>query len=354
MQKHYSHTDKIRGLAGRMLGLTALGVSLLPSCSEDHLTDGGPDDAGRSMATIHIEVSSFYGNDSYGSRAYVDGNTDENRINNIWLFQYNAATGESLKTPVYYEDFDLNDIETDLTPNDGGAQSVVCIVANINDENWALSNGIIKSEFDTLDKLRKQTLSGDLCEAFLSGNMGPKEDDGKTIPMYGESKVMSIVQNKSYVSVPLIRMMAKMSVSVKDVSAVAQMGVTVKNISVSNIPYYCRLESLSPADGDDVAASYPDTVEWRDFDDESSVYEITLYFPENLQGKASGMTSKAGATTGIPDKALAVNLTVSYNKDGTDKTHTYTVYPGLDMVNDFNIKRNYVYNVSILITKLPE
>ena len=64
------------------------------------------------------------------------------------------------------------------------------------------------------------------------------------------------------------------------------------------------------------------------------------------------MTSKQEADKeSIPEHALAIHLLVSY---GEGKEHTYTVYPGLDTENDFNVKRNHIYDVNLDITKLPE
>lgn len=341
-----------RGMKHRIglgLCLISLCVLILPSCSaeEEPIADT-TEETDRCKATIRLNVASFGQTDKVGVRSYVTGNDDENKINDIWVFQYNARTGESLKTPVYLDVFDSNDIDIELTLNEGGDKSFVCIVANTEKRDWALDgNNIIKPEFDTYDKLLQQVLPDNLSEAFLSSNLGAS--GGYTIPMFGVSDSIAIV-SKCYVSVPLIRMFARVRVYV-DSSYPHELGMKIDNITVSNIPKYCRVGTLTPKGGDDEAATYPN-IEWTDFD-MGDASEAIIFMPENLQGKVEGMSSKQPVAD-IPNNALAVNLTMSYEKDGEPRTHIYTVYPGLDMVNDFNIKRNYRYNVNIRITKLPE
>lgn len=297
-------------------------------------------------ATLHLNTSAFGQTDKYGTRSYVAGNSDENRINDIWVFQYNAETGESLKDPVYLEvgEFDSNNIEVDLKRDE---LSLICIVANTNEGGWALDdNKMIKEEFNTFDKLKELPLPRKVSDAFVAGNMG---ESGRTIPMFGVSKAM-VIGPKYYVSVPLVRMFTRVQVSV-DPSYLQDLGMTIERIKLSNIPFYCRVETLAPSEGDAQAGEYPLGINWPAYTAPEKVNEVTLYIPENLQGKVTGMTSKQEATEGFPEKALRTELTMSY---GENDTIVYTIYPGLDMINDFNIKRNYIYNVSINITKLPE
>lgn len=349
------------------LCLVALCLLLLPSCTEDErLQPGTPDESGTCQATLRLDVGAFNSQEGIVTRSYVGGTDDEKRVNNIWVFQYNVRTDSSMHAPVYFDgnNFDTNSIEVQLTQNENGEHSVVCIVANVGEgkdaetnESWALDeHGNIKDSFNTYTKFLEQTIPAEAAGPFISSNMG--ESGGKVIPMFGMSKEMAIV-SKSYVSVPLVRMFARVEVKV-DPSNLAELGMEIEDISFHNIPAYCRVSSLVNVDGyhNTEAAKYPDDIEWKNFPEESSgaeykENEITLYLPENLQGTASGMEGNKETDTGkIPENALCVNLTMSY--DNGNKTHTYKVYPGHDMKNDFNIMRNYIYNVNIKITTQPE
>lgn len=357
---------KIKRSAGYGMLLTALCLFLLPSCTKDEgVLPDTPEENGRCTATIRLNVGAFGLNGNVGTRS-VGGNADENKINNIWVFQYNVETGESMRTPRYIpgDELNSNNIEADLTPNENGQHSIVCIVANVGEyvsvestDKWALDeNDNIKESFKTYQSFLEQAIPAEASQPFISSHMG--ESGGKIIPMFGESKKM-VIASKCYVSVPLVRMFARVEVKV-DPSNLAELGMEIEDISFHNIPSYCRVSSLVNVDGyhNTEAAKYPDDIEWKNFPEENEVHnenDIILYLPENLQGIVSGMAGKQETTeVKIPERALYVDLTMSYEKDGEPQTHTYKVYPGFDMKNDFNIARNHIFNVNIKISKLPE
>ena len=379
---------KIKRSAGYGMLLTALCLFLLPSCTKDEgVLPDTPEENGQCTATVRLNVGAFGLNGSVGTRS-IGGNADENKINNIWVFQYNVETGESMRDPVYLSENNLNsnDIEVDLTLNENGQHSVVCIVANVGKgehddstdtgtgvdtgketsgdessatikETWVFNeNGNIKESFKTYQSFLEEAIPAEASRPFISSHMG--ESGGKAIPMFGESKKM-VIASKCYVSVPLVRMFARVEVKV-DPSNLAELGMEIEDISFHNIPSYCRVSSLVNVDGyhNTEAAKYPDDIEWKNFPEENEVHnenDIILYLPENLQGIVSGMAGKQETTeVKIPERALYVDLTMSYEKDGEPQTHTYKVYPGFDMKNDFNIARNHIFNVNIKISKLPE
>ena len=314
-------------------------LCLLASCADDGAWAlEHPDESGSCRATLRLNVGGF----ASGNATRTIGGTDnENRVNDIWVFQFDAETGVSLHEPVYLDKFNSNDIEVNLTPNSDGSQSRVCIVANTGDENWAKNDdGTTAEGFKAYDSFLQQAIPAEAAEPFLSSDIGSSAENGRAIPMSGTSKAMAIT-TKCYVNVPLYRMFARVNVEVVDPSTVQQLGMTIEKLSFSNIPAYCRIGTLS--DNDAQAANYPSGIDWNDFDC-NAVIEACLYVPENLQGQTANSES-------IPEHALAVHLLVSY---GEGKEHTYTVYPGQDTAKDFNVKRNHIYNVNLDITKLPE
>lgn len=368
MQTDYPYTIKPQhGISLKLILVFSL-LFLFSSCAKDEDTmPDTPSGNGLCTATLRLNVGTFARNTSGGTRS-VGGTEDENRINNIWVFQYDAETGESLHVPVYLDNFDLNDIDVTLTLNEVETQSLVCIVANVGEfadagddtdtgesagttkEKWALDeNGNIKADFNTYEKLRQLAIPEAVSKPFISSSMG--DTGGMAIPMFGVSKAMTIV-SKCYVSVPLVRMFARVEVYI-DYSYPHELGMKIENITFYNIPSYCRVETLSSDENyhNTQPAAYPDTIAWSSFD-AGDVNDVILYIPENLQGIVMGMTGKQETDDiKIPEHALRVELAMSY---GENKTHIYKVYPGFDMENDFNIMRNHIFNVSIKITKLPE
>lgn len=351
MIEHTNNVTKHRLTAIALSVIAGLSLSFLcNSCIEDN--PNLPDTLKRECsATLNLSVGAFDGNPN--SRAAMPGNADENLLNNIWVFQFDSETGIELHSPVYLNAFDSEDIPVSLTANSAGKKSLVCIVANAGTTpfsgtgTWALnSDGTTRTGFETFSGLKKQYLSPKSAGSFLSSVMGTS---GNAIPMFGVSKPIAI-DAKSYVSIPLTRMFARLDITVP--SASLPSGLTVTNISVESIPIYSQTELVSQGWTYVTPVAYP-KITWTT-KPLGKATPLTLYLPENLQGKVTTMTSKQSASTGFPVYATRVKVTVSYtNAAGASATHTYTVYPGDDMINDFNIRRNRIYSVTIKITKRP-
>ncbi len=330
--------------------LFLLCLCLLAACADDGTWAlEHPDESGSCLTTLRLDVGGYASGNA--TKAIVGGSDDENLINDIWVFQFNAETGESLHEPVYLDDFNSNDIEVNLSQNSDGSQSRICIVANTGDEYWAKNaDGTTVEGFKIYDSFLQQAIPAEAAEPFLSTDIGNSTENGRAIPMSGTSKDMAIT-SKCYVSVPLYRMLARVDVEVEDLSTIQQLGMTIEKLYFSNIPAYCRVGTLE-LDDDTQMATYPDNIWNEEKYDCGNTSGAILYVPENLQGKVNDMTSKQEADKeSIPEHALAIHLLVSY---GEGKEHTYTVYPGLDTENDFNVKRNHIYDVNLDITKLPE
>lgn len=323
-------------------------LCLLAACADDGTwVLEHPDESGFCQATLRLDVGGYASGNI--TKAIVGGSNDENIINDIWVFQFDAETGVSLHEPVHLDNFNSNDIEVNLTQNSDGSQSRICIVANTGNEYWAKNeDGTTLTEFNTYDSFLQQAIPEEAAKPFLSDKIGSSAENGRAIPMSGTSKDMAIT-SKCYVSVPLYRMFARVDVEVEDLSTIQQLGMKIEKLYFSNIPVFCRVGTLE-SDDDAQKATYPDDI-WDEYNCGNTSGAI-LYVPENLQGQVAGMTSKLNANENdIPEHALAIHLLVSY---GEGKEHTYTVYPGLDTKNDFNVKRNHIYDVNLDITKLPE
>lgn len=299
-------------------------------------------------AIVSLSVNDFISPD--GTRASTPGNSDEMRILNALVFQFDAETGVLLKNSdlVTPEAADgSNNFQVGFKPY---IKSVIAIIANVGSDEWIYDNipqKEVKEEFKNYEKFLEVSLP-----TKRVGYLDSNDIDRTGIPMFGVSKEIYIT-NKTFVMVPMERLFARVDVTV-DFNAVSAVenNFKITNLIYRNIPGYCRLKSL--AESDEKQGAYPQEIEWKTYDAEG-VSSFSLFMPGNLQGKVSGMTSKQNADTyPIPEHALAIDLTIHYDKEGVTKEHTYTVYPGLDEINDFNVKRNRIYDVNIKLTKLPE
>lgn len=360
MRKDKTDRNEISCRLACWMAACALCLGGLPSCDTEVTLPDIPEETVR--ATLNLAVSSFSQQDSIETRA-VNGNTDEDRVRDLWVFQFNAGTGELMGmdnngngNAKYINDNQLDDIQNitsiDFIPNGTGEQSIVCVVANTHDKEWARDeNEQIREGFKTIDGLRAQVLPDSVIKPFLSSNMG---ESGYTIPMYGESAQM-VIASKAYIRVPLIRMFARVEVYV-DPSYAYNHHLKIRDITYSNIPFYSRIKAITEKD------EYPETIAWKDTI-LGNADDYIFYVPENMQGEAEGITNKSDADPNlIPPHALAIKIRMDHatmlpgGEDDDDQSHIhlFTVYPGMNMKNDFNIKRNQRYKISIKISNEPD
>lgn len=350
MRKDKSYMTKIGRSLSHGLFIAVLCL-LLPSCTKDD--DVLPDTGETCKATLRLNVSSFGSRGTDGISRSVAANSDEDLVKDLWVFQFSSTTGGLLKDPVYIPEEKLkgvDEIEIDFSQNGPQEHSIVCVVANTHDEYWATDeHGQIRNGFDTSDGLRAQALPAEVSKPVLSSNMGAT--GGLTIPMYGES-APTVIATKTYIRVPLVRMFARVHVMV-DPSYPYAHHMSVKSITYFNVPRYSRVKEITEA------REYPETVEWKEYVEEGA-NECTLYIPENRQGVDTSISDKLTTDpTLFPKNAFAVKVdlihaTIAEDPTGDGHIHEYTVYPGENMINDFNIKRNYIYNVNIKLISEPD
>ncbi|MDO4181925.1 MAG: hypothetical protein Q4D36_11630, partial [Bacteroidales bacterium] len=187
MRKDKPYIDKKGRAVGHRLFFAVLCLCLpLMSCTNDEATLPDEDDSCR--VTLRLDVSSF-GQQDAGITRSVAGNSDENLIKDLWVFQFNKQTGGQMKEPVYISESQLggitDDISADFAANASGESSIVCVVANTHDDRWTKDEyGQILEEFKTYSSFLQQALPSGVSVPFLSSNMG--DTGGKTIPMFGK------------------------------------------------------------------------------------------------------------------------------------------------------------------------
>lgn len=303
-----------------------------------------PEEGGLVETSLNLAVSGILVNAQSVTRAAVTAGSEEKRVDNIWVFQYDSSTGGQLIRPRYYTISDQSELENLpvlLKPDKDGSRSNVCVVANTSDSEWGTKN-----DFSTYGKLKAMALP-------LSCTPQRKGEESIAIPMEGSSVSVEVTDTGT-VTVPVTRMFAKLVIKIELGKNIADK-LTLSTINVKRIPLYSRVESLLPED-ESKAASYPDDLTWTD----AYAFTVTggyledgyiIYVPENIQGTTTnGEAYPKEKQNGAPANALYLSL---YGKDTDGNGYTFEkFYPGENNYNNFNIKRNYVYNVTVNIDGL--
>ncbi len=277
-----------------------------------------------------------------GSRA-VTRSTDtttvkESELSNLWVFQF-SSTGTYM-TSVCLTGFASSGFDVMLIP---ASASHVYFLANWNNTMLSTFTGT-ETAFQTLTK----TIAAEGDVLFS----GTTTSGRRNIPM--NSTVQTIdVASTGYADLSSTPIMINYSVAKLNLiyNATAP-NFVLRRIRVCNVP--TTMEFYPPA----VAAStatFPNsggilsstTVFNTDYTDvTSNTGVMVFYVPENQRGQSAGNTLERQKTGLSGDYTTYIEL-VGYTtaNDGRGELH-YRIYPGADMLNDYNIVRNTQYNVT--------
>lgn len=323
-------------------------VAMMSGCTDEDIMQGqGAGDETPSPLQFSVNAFSVKGDD--GTRAAEPSpnpepeSEEERKIENFWLFQFNPD-GTQLAAPKYYTvpDGKLNDVTAnaynELTKN---RKMTIYVVTNVSDETWVSPTGTY-----TLEEIKAKTLPSPYPIRIIADQT---RTDKLLIPMSGQVDNVTVT-DKSLIVVPVTRMYAKVKIQVN----FGVDGMSVYDVAVSKIPFYCRVAPVGTKDANGEPAAVPikegiDLIT-RSFKSSDAVNGwITLYVPENLQGEVEGAekqyTYDPDKKKNVPEQALYANIRAKY--DGMD--YDFTVYPGENSTNNFNVRRNCVYRVTIKI-----
>lgn len=255
----------------------------------------------------------------------VSTDTRESLISNIWVFQYNS-TNNQITAPRYYTVSDASNMKIMLRP---AQSSKVYILANTNNASWANARDV-----STVDKLNSQTLTFSNESAVYGGS-------NKNLLMVGNITTNIIAGTTNNITISLKRMVAKISFRYTlDPSVSGKLKVT--KIALENVPNTIKI-------GEPTTSPYPSSLTACSYDNITSPQAgstYTWYVPENLQGVTSSTNEKT-KNENAPFNAITIRLYIDSDIDGS--SYVYTLYPGENKINNFNIKRNYNYNISLAI-----
>ncbi len=269
---------------------------------------------------------------SNGTRSTDKTTVDESTINNLWVFQY--ITGGNFVRKQYFSTVDAEDFRMDLSKNASGEKSNLYFVANVGPnafpnvlatEDAFKANGIsVTDEASVLPTTGFLPMSGSLTDLTLP-------DD--------------FVNNSN--TVTMTRMVNRVDLSFQLASTGLPAGFRISSVSLMNVPnksfpYKDASATIFPASTD---------VSFRSFSSEtiiatdqtSSAVTLSFYLPENARG--DGTSSTAANKTGISG-ATYIQL---FGYTDTEEV-TYRMYPGSDVIKNYDLFRNTIYTVKAGIT----
>lgn len=287
------------------------------------------------------------------------GTDAERKIDNIWVFQFDATTQKLLITPRYY---DLSDKDVIPDATDGkevdvllkpGVSSIVYVVANIGKAATTGSDWAMVHNSATLNAVKELTLPK---PHFIAVDNGEEPTD-LSLPMEGASEAVTPVKGQE-VNVTVTRMYAKVEILIGDIPE----SLVLTDVNVAQIPYYCRVGTLATGDLTQ-QATYP--IEHNDWNsrafkpgtkDENGKYtgKLVVYLPENLQGRTdNGEADSSEKSNNAPTNAFRVDFVANYvdifTGEEKERGRHYAVCPGANIYNDYNIRRNFIYRVRLNI-----
>ena len=209
-----------------------------------------------------------------------------------------------------------------------GQDSRVYVLANTCDPEWAKGK-----DFSTVEKFvgYKYPFTEDNVE------MGTDEY------LLMEGSVEETIRKETDlhpIDIHLTRMMAK--ISFKYVKAEEAKGLVVTRVLIHNMPTMMRMEE-TPENENYPLGDFETLAVTLDKELEPGMI-YTFYMPANRRGTSTNTDPKY-KNNGAPDKALYVQLFVTSRTNGSN--FLYTIYLGANDYNDFNVRRNHNYNITL-------
>lgn len=325
--------------------LVALALLAFVSCTKENFADNsGPAEVGEltevtfSMKTASIQVVGMPMNSDGSASGTVTRTVDEptkleKQVDNVWVFQFDNA-GNPVAAPAYYT-VKMGDTapEPISLMLHACQQSKVFVVANTNDENWGNGKDAL-----TLDELQKVALEFDSEAAVYGGG-----EEFYNLPMVAQETVDIVAGTSNDFTITLKSLLAKVHFWYE----LQEPALQVTEVRLSNIPNRVTLGdalSQTTASGpSDItvmkSGAYPAIVA------PEAKKTYTWYIPQNQQGIVEENEESKLKNNYAPANAFYISMYVDSSADGG--SYVYTVYPGGNTWNDFNVRSSYYYKVNV-------
>lgn len=326
--------------------VAVLAVLALAACTrEDFTNPTGPDYEGELVETslslsvadvkiIGTPMNTQSTRSALAQQTRMASNPEvlEKQVNDIWVFQFDAQGSKQLIAPRYYDQLSTDSegktpFNIMLRPYEN---CLLYIVANTNNATWAQN----MATYSVAD-LNKQTFTYQSETQLYEGGLPMvAQRTGTTITAGTENKL----------DIELKSLVAKLCFGYKLADDIKGQ-IQVTKVQLSNIPdrvqlghAFTRPTGIYPAAGEFTSISGKYAV--APALEEGDTY--TWYIPQNLQGTTDN-TVQENKNEQAPQHALYITVSVDSQMDGS--SYDYTLYPGGNTTNDFNLKNGTCYNV---------
>ena len=318
----YSKKGKI--MNKYLLVILFIPMLLLVSCNEYE-----KDDKINSSSTVtcHFSLSVKGLKSTPGTkctRSIDPATVSDNIVNDLWILQFQNGI---LKTCTYLSSVDTTSLDVKLY---SGANNVY-FIANVGAS--AFSSYVVGTTAETVFQSASKSLS---TETDVLEN-------GKYVPMYGTLQNLTVPVTGDIASqkVILTRTLARITINYS--SSVSNL--QIRTIQVCNVPN--TMQYYPPASSNTIfpSSSIENTFNYTIIP--SSGYtsgSYSFYVPENQRGTGSNTSgSNPALKTGVNNATCIKVAGYTTGTTTAGQEVVYTIYPGADDYNDYNICRNTYY-----------
>lgn len=257
----------------------------------------------------------------------------DNTVVDVWILQFNGTDDNSVLVgrPQYFSSATTGTKATFVAS--ASKHRIVAIANTANpDPSWFAEP--------------HKTTFAQIYNAVKHLNSEAETYFGNRIMMTGWQDV--VVNTASSLAIPLKRSYAKLEFSFNNQSA----NVTINKAVLYNVPlsvdlfaaYQDHSGGIYPAP-DEVYGSFP--LDNLTDIGPGELKKFIWYMPTNEKGVTANGASQY-KNLQAPSTAVCIKL---YGEDSSDGAPViYTIYPGANMTNDFNIRANHRYNITVNIT----
>ncbi len=326
----------------KSIGLTFSAIALfciMPlACTED-INSGEKEDVELREVKVSLDLNIQAEESGYGmnpSFTKADGSITKSQttINKFWLIVYDDKGG-LLGEPTYYTS--TEDVSLYLPDKIDNLPNEAIIIAS------TAADGISATtpQF-TIDncKTKADFMALHLLDEGYINNTGSLNADPNLF-LYGRFDITKDIQPGATISniEPLKRNVAKLSFTVKNNANVD--AFKIYDILIHNVPeeysYYAS----------DIPRKFRNYTEILTNDlTRGNQVSYTYYIPQNLQGTSEN-TEERNKNIYAPSNATYIEV---LGKDNSG-LYSFKFYPGANMVDDYNIKANHSYNLTIDIVQ---
>ncbi|MDE6085122.1 MAG: hypothetical protein K2G40_01805, partial [Muribaculaceae bacterium] len=308
--------------------------------------------------SLNLQSEGFTGDDSHMSRAIGNGSVEENIIKDYWLIEYDQ-NGNRIGFPRYYEYNDANQNVRIIVPTDPSHVFRGVILVNTHNKDLFDQENDMSMSEDRLKTMYDEIRQEEEIYTTLVGSDG---DVSHFLPM---SCVFDIPAPKNG-EIPVFNCSLRRNVA-KVIMRLKTRDVKINNALWRNVPEKrYTAEQLYSVHGLDAAsfeeayrnAMEPD-VKVLDWDKDTitdeqnklaagnDYLELIYYLPRSCWGKAGNATQAKDKNRAAPDKATYYEIDATNTKAGGSLR--YRIYPGTDVLSDFNLIANCCYTVPVVL-----